>query len=73
MEGCLDHILDQLDRYATEDRESPKQVWCGWGHHYVPVEDMVSPFSFECKACHAAFEADCREVEAMFREFGGAA
>jgi len=71
MEAALDHHLDAADRAAVDDGVEEKRVWCGWGRHYVPASEMVSEFSYECKACKADFERDCQEVEQMFVEFGG--
>lgn len=69
---ALDIHLDKQDRFFSEVPDEREQlVWCGWGKHYVPASEMVSEYSFECKACEAEFEADCAEVEQMFVEFGG--
>lgn len=71
MEYALDRHLDQADRAAIDDGVEEKRARCGWCRRYVLASEMVSEYSYECKACQAAFEADCAEVEQMFVEFGG--
>ena len=68
---ALDIFLDKADRAAIDDGVEEKRVRCGWCRSYVLASQMVSEFSFECKACQAEFEADNAEVAQMFVEFGG--